>query len=434
MSRRLLAFTSFFLQIFSSVVEGTVIFNAVNGTDSGAVTGIETDSLNPPPPASESEPDNEIEVENPIEYEDETVPVSVYEVGESSTAVIPQEDGDRLLPDFMRRDIDSLFGRMVNFSRRLCGREMEYALVEKKSEAKDKFYGKLILDLGNEVRSSVDQGTAAMERLVESSNERVERDLYWTRVRAHVFYQEMIRKGFVFEERPNEAIDVPFEDVKSSSPKESIMPPKSTPMTQASMRRMIKESVDAAIAVERERQAKVRNDASRSGLVRGQNTAPAVRECTFAGFMKCNPTIFRGIEGAIELQRWFEKTESVFRISECVEGKKVRFAAATLEGPALTWWNSKVATLGLENVNQMPWTEMKQLMTAEFCPIEEIQRLKNELWNLKVKEYDIVAYTQSFNELALMCPRMVEPERVKVTSSKPANVSLTILVKLASYT
>ncbi|GKE74441.1 hypothetical protein Tco_1536482, partial [Tanacetum coccineum] len=99
-----------------------------------------------------------------------------------------------------------------------------------------------------------------------------------------------------------------------------IMPLKSAPMTQAAMRRMIKESVDAAIAIEQERQAKVRNDASGSGPVRGQNTAPAVRECTFAGFMKCNPIVFCGIEGAIELQRWFEKTESVFGISECAEG------------------------------------------------------------------------------------------------------------------
>ncbi|GKA40440.1 putative reverse transcriptase domain-containing protein [Tanacetum coccineum] len=86
----------------------------------------------------------------------------------------------------------------------------------------------------------------------------------------------------------------------------------------------------------------------------------------------------------------------------------------------------------------MPWTEMQQLMTAEFCPIEEVQRMEHELWNLKVKEYNIVAYTQRFNELALMCPRMVEPERVKVdayipgltenikgevTSSNPANLN-----------
>ncbi|GJY29298.1 putative reverse transcriptase domain-containing protein [Tanacetum coccineum] len=200
------------------------------------------------------------------------------------------------------------------------------------------------------------------------------------------------------------------------------MPPKSAPMTQAAIRRMIKESVDAAIAAERARQANVRNDASGSGPVRGQDTAPAVRECTFAGFMKCNPTVFCGVEGAVELRRWFEKTESVFEISECAEGKKVKFAAATLEGPALTWWKTKVATMGLETVNQMPWTEMKQLMTAEFCPIEEVQRMEHELWNLKVKEYDVVAYTQRFNELAMMCPRMVEPERVKISISKGTHV------------
>ncbi|GJT52005.1 hypothetical protein Tco_0978162 [Tanacetum coccineum] len=117
----------------------------------------DVDPLNLLPPTSESEPDNEIEVENPIEHEDETVIVSVYEVGESSTADIPREDGDRLLLGFIRWDIDSLFGRMVNFSRRLCGHETAHALVKKKGKANDRFYGKLILDLGNEVRSSVEQ-------------------------------------------------------------------------------------------------------------------------------------------------------------------------------------------------------------------------------------------------------------------------------------
>ncbi|GKD43004.1 hypothetical protein Tco_1267649, partial [Tanacetum coccineum] len=49
------------------------------------------------------------------------------------------------------------------------------------------------------------------------------RDLHWTRVRAHEFNQEMIRRGFVFEERPNEAINVLIEDEKSpsSEPQES---------------------------------------------------------------------------------------------------------------------------------------------------------------------------------------------------------------------
>ncbi|GKG62784.1 hypothetical protein Tco_0636515, partial [Tanacetum coccineum] len=63
--------------------------------------------------------------------------------------------------------------------------------------------------------------------------------------------------------------------------------------------------------------------------------------------MKCNPDNFRSNEGAVELKRWFEKTEMTFGISECAEDKKVKFATATLRGSALTWWNSKVAILGL---------------------------------------------------------------------------------------
>ncbi|GKC04993.1 hypothetical protein Tco_0996603, partial [Tanacetum coccineum] len=174
------------------------------------------DPLNPLPPASESEPED----------------------------VIKYNDG--LLPSLMRRDINSLFGRMASLSRQLRGRKTAHALVEKKGKAKDGYYGKLILDLGNEVCSSVEQGMAAMEKLVEKLsnvedkveckklkkelkearfsntflhmlNERVKREIYWTRIRAYKFYQEMIHRGFVFEERPNKAIDVPIEDEKSPS-------------------------------------------------------------------------------------------------------------------------------------------------------------------------------------------------------------------------
>ncbi|GJU12678.1 hypothetical protein Tco_1135074 [Tanacetum coccineum] len=123
--------------------------------------------LNPLPPTSESKPDDAIEVENSIKHEDEIVPASVYEVGELSTAPFLHKDSDSLLPGLMRRDINSLFGRMASLSRRLCGRETTHALVEKKGKEKDEYYGRLILDLGNEVRSSVEQGTAAMEKLVE---------------------------------------------------------------------------------------------------------------------------------------------------------------------------------------------------------------------------------------------------------------------------
>ncbi|GKE18694.1 putative reverse transcriptase domain-containing protein, partial [Tanacetum coccineum] len=309
----------------------------------------------------------------------------------------------------MRRDINSLFGQIASLTRQACGREMAHALVKKKGKPKDKYYGKLILDLGNEVRSSVEEGATAMKNLVRKLGNAEER------AECKKLKKELEdARGVVFEERPNEAIDVPFEEKSPLS--EPIMPPKFAPMTQAAVQRMIKESVGATIAAERARQANVRNNSNGYGQARGQVTVPVVRECTFAGFMKCNPDNFCGTERAVELRRWFEKTEMTFGISECAEDKKVKFAIAILRGPALTWWNSKVAILGLDVANQMGWTKMKKLIIAEFCHAEELQRMENELWNLKVKEYNMVAYTQIFNELALMCPRMV-------TYSKPTNLN-----------
>ncbi|GKA36311.1 hypothetical protein Tco_0722802 [Tanacetum coccineum] len=111
----------------------------------------------------------------------------------------------------------------------------------------------------------------------------------------------------------------------------------------------------------------------------GQGGAPAARECTFSGFMKCNPTVFHGHEGAVELSRWFEKTEMVFRISECTKARKVKFAAATLQGRALTWWNSQVA--------------MMEVPTKGATNMD-----------LKVKEFDINCLHQAFHEMVQLCP------------------------------
>ncbi|GJS84472.1 putative reverse transcriptase domain-containing protein [Tanacetum coccineum] len=116
--------------------------------------------------------------------------------------------------------------------------------------------------------------------------------------------------------------------------------------------------------------------------------APKITGCTYVTFMKCDPQPFKGTEGAVRLCQWFEKLESVFRISDCKERDKVKFETATLQGRALTWWNGRIASMGIDAANRTPWTELKGT--------------------------DIDGYTNRFHELALLCPRMVEPEQVKV--------------------
>nr|GEW46522.1 putative reverse transcriptase domain-containing protein [Tanacetum cinerariifolium] len=123
---------------------------------------------------------------------------------------------------------------------------------------------------------------------------------------------------------------------------------------------------------------------------------------------------FHGTEGAVRLVRWFKKMENTFEISECAEVRMVKFATATLHGRALTWWNSQVATLGREVPNARSWAEVKQMMTDEFCPTEEVQRLEDELRHLKLRDMNIAAYTERFNDLALLCPDAVPNEKKKV--------------------
>ncbi|GKF77604.1 putative reverse transcriptase domain-containing protein [Tanacetum coccineum] len=170
-----------------------------------------------------------------------------------------------------------------------------------------------------------------------------------------------------------------------------------------------------AEAIEADRAARNNpNIAGGSGGNGGQGGAPPVRECSFVGFMKCGTTQFHGNEGAVELCRWFEKTKSVFGISECAERSKVKFAAATLQGWSLTWWNAQVATLGLDVANGKTWTDTRKIMMEEFCPDEEVQRLENELRSLKLRDTNIAAYTQLFSELALLCPEALPTEKKKV--------------------
>ncbi|GJS92549.1 putative reverse transcriptase domain-containing protein [Tanacetum coccineum] len=176
-----------------------------------------------------------------------------------------------------------------------------------------------------------------------------------------------------------------------------IMPPRA--MTQVAIEKLVSDRVAAALAQDRAAKGNTNGDGrpggNTGGNAGGQGGAPTARECTYSSFMKCNPTSFRRNEGAVELCRWFEKTESVFSINECAE-------------------RNKVATLGLEVVNAKSWNDMKIMMREEFCPPEEIQRMEVKLWNLRVKDSNISAYTQRFNELVLLCPEMVPSEKKKV--------------------
>nr|GEW25844.1 putative reverse transcriptase domain-containing protein [Tanacetum cinerariifolium] len=110
------------------------------------------------------------------------------------------------------------------------------------------------------------------------------------------------------------------------------------------------------------------DDASQS-LDRGlRRLVQPVRVCSYTDFMKCQPLNFKRTEVIVGLSQWLKKMESVFHISDCAIDNQVKFATCTLLGAALTW----------------------------------------------VKGNDVAAYTQCFQELALMCTKFLADETEKV--------------------
>ncbi|GJS85796.1 putative reverse transcriptase domain-containing protein [Tanacetum coccineum] len=151
-----------------------------------------------------------------------------------------------------------------------------------------------------------------------------------------------------------------------------------TSVTNAQLQAMIDQGVTAALAA---RDANRNGDDSHTSGTGGRRTERIVRECTYQDFMKCKPLYFKGTEGVVELTQWFERMETVFRISNC-----------PVENQA----------------------DLRKKMTDKYCPRNEMKKLEAELWNLKVKGTDVIGYNQRFQELALLCVRMFPEESDKI--------------------
>ncbi|GKE94611.1 putative reverse transcriptase domain-containing protein, partial [Tanacetum coccineum] len=181
-----------------------------------------------------------------------------------------------------------------------------------------------------------------------------------------------------------------------------------------SVKRLVEKRVAKAIEKYENTRANSDKVGSPGGNTENVRGTGSVQGCSHKTFINGKPHPFNGTEGVVGLRRWIEKVEKVFEIFNCAEEDKVMFAASTFEGRALTWWNENVHTLGLVNANRIPWNEFKIMMTIEYCPATEIQRMEQELWTLTLKGDDIEAYNNRFHELALMCPDLVPTEKKKV--------------------
>nr|GEV14195.1 putative reverse transcriptase domain-containing protein [Tanacetum cinerariifolium] len=354
------------------------------------------------------------------------LPIGFHEARESSTARDPQFVGG-LAPWALRRDLEAL--RRLERTREA---ESETSKTEIALLGSDAKIGKMEREILHRDLSGVEQtlgnvvnrfkvlkseeNTTLKKKLAEKEvlldltrmeRDRAKRKLSESIWRNERFYLEMVLKGAIPKPpSDDEGSERPRKTSKKSDGDEGPSDPRGPLMAGGSGGASGSGGVGGS--------GGTGGNADETGVRCVRPTLPELTRCTYAIFIKCDLLLFNGTEGAVGLCQWFEKLELVFQISECKEKDRVKFAMATLRGRALTWWNRRMKAMGIEDANSIPWSEVRKWMTEEFCPRIVIQRMEQELYNLRMKGMDIDWYTNRFHELALLCPGMVEPEAVKV--------------------
>ncbi|GJR88401.1 putative reverse transcriptase domain-containing protein [Tanacetum coccineum] len=123
----------------------------------------------------------------------------------------------------------------------------------------------------------------------------------------------------------------------------------------------------------------------------------------------------------VGLTQWAEKMESVFLISNCAITSQVKFASCTLQGSALTWWNSHVRAVGQDVAYTMPWTALKRMITDKYCPRGEIKKLESEYWNQRKESVLSASETQSMQEAIEFATEMMDKKMTTAAERQAEN-------------
>ncbi|GKC83832.1 reverse transcriptase domain-containing protein [Tanacetum coccineum] len=160
----------------------------------------------------------------------------------------------------------------------------------------------------------------------------------------------------------------PSSSVGSSSPVRSTTPPPDYPFDKS----LSSQTLEAQVAT-----MAITSNPNRNTR---HNRTPVAKMGNYKEFISCQPFYFNVTEGAVVLIRWFERTKL---------------------------WNAYTQPIGVDQANQITWTELKRLLTNKYCPRTEVRKMGDELYNLTVKGSDLKTYIRRFQELATLCPTMV---------------------------
>ncbi|GKF49345.1 reverse transcriptase domain-containing protein, partial [Tanacetum coccineum] len=85
-----------------------------------------------------------------------------------------------------------------------------------------------------------------------------------------------------------------------------------------------------------------------------------------------------------------------------------KYTTGTLTEEALSWLNLFAYSIGIEEAYKITWSKFKQLLIKKYYPRTMIKKMEDKFYNLTEKGNDLKAYIRRFQELAVLCPIMVQ--------------------------
>ncbi|GKC69800.1 ribonuclease H-like domain-containing protein [Tanacetum coccineum] len=135
---------------------------------------------------------------------------------------------------------------------------------------------------------------------------------------------------------------------------------------------------------------------------------------TYHDFPTCDVPKFMGDLNPIVSTRWITAVEGAFRTCECEDKSKVNFTTKFLRDSAKIWWEGKMYEKGKDWVGSCSWKECKEMFSAEYALVEEIDKIREEFHSLIQTNETVNELWKKFNDMVPYCSKYLCNDKIKI--------------------
>ncbi|XP_071678359.1 uncharacterized protein [Lolium perenne] len=128
-------------------------------------------------------------------------------------------------------------------------------------------------------------------------------------------------------------------------------------------------------------------------------------------FQNTNPSVFSKCTAPLDADDWLRTIENNLEVAAVGDNEKVLLTTHFLSGPARAWWENVKAMQAADHV--INWEEFTTKFRKAHIPTGLIKMKRDEFFNLKQNNSNVVDHLDKFNTLARYAPQDTDTDEKK---------------------